>query len=427
MSDPLSIGAGVAGLLSLGIQVTSSLVQFYSSYKSQESDVIRITKKLETLLETFRALETAVASPRIRTDQQTLLNKVKNSILDCKELIDELQEETRKFTKASEPGFIERAKISGRKIAYPFRQSTLQKLDEDIKEIRSNLSFALDVLQLEATSSSASELEEIKLLLELVSGLQISANIRDWLKAPDPTINHNEACLKRHPNTGLWFVESLVFKTWLDADNSFLWLNGFAGCGKSVLCSTVIQSTFRHRRSNPQIGIAFFYFNFNDKSKQDLLAMLSSLLLQLSSQLKGRHEELAKLQARYSNGLPTIPVLVDNLQYIIKRYQDVYIIVDAIDESPKDSARGSVLEKLWEMRQWSLKELHLLVTSRDEPDIREELEPLPKEDILLKNAGVDKDIANMISDRLKKDRKLKRWSKFHDLIKDGLIEGAQGV
>ena len=155
--------------------------------------------------------------------------------------------------------------------------------------------------------------------------------------------------------------------------------------------------------------------------------MLSSLLLQLSSQLKGGHEELAKLQARYSNGLPTIPVLVDNLQYVIKRYQDVYIIVDAIDESPKDSARGSVLEKLWEMRQWSLKELHLLVTSRDEPDIREELEPLPKEDILLKNAGVDKDIANMISDRLKKDRKLKRWSKFHDLIKDGLIEGAQGV
>ena len=33
-------------------------------------------------------------------------------------------------------------------MAYPFRRSTLQKLDEDIGEIRYNLSLALDVLQL---------------------------------------------------------------------------------------------------------------------------------------------------------------------------------------------------------------------------------------------------------------------------------------
>jgi ankyrin repeat domain-containing protein 50 len=35
MTDPLSVAAGVAGLISLGIQVTESLVKFYTSYKGQ--------------------------------------------------------------------------------------------------------------------------------------------------------------------------------------------------------------------------------------------------------------------------------------------------------------------------------------------------------------------------------------------------------
>ncbi len=56
-----------------------------------------------------------------------------------------------------------------------------------------------------------------------------------------------------------------------------MWLNGFAGSGKSVLCSTAIQFALRHRRSDPNVGIAFFYFTFNDESKQDVSAMLRAL------------------------------------------------------------------------------------------------------------------------------------------------------
>jgi hypothetical protein len=33
MADPLAIASGLAGLLSLGIQVTQSLVLFYTTYK----------------------------------------------------------------------------------------------------------------------------------------------------------------------------------------------------------------------------------------------------------------------------------------------------------------------------------------------------------------------------------------------------------
>jgi len=115
-----------------------------------------------------------------------------------------------------------------------------QKLDEAISEIRGNLSLALEVLQLRDYQRTQDDVTELKLLLELVRASQILSTIRDWLKAPDATINHNVACAKRYSGTGIWFVKGSLFITWLTQDHSFFWLNGFAGCGKSVLCSTAI-------------------------------------------------------------------------------------------------------------------------------------------------------------------------------------------
>lgn len=140
----------------------------------------------------------------------------------------------------------------------------------------------MDVLQLKDNKGIQDDIIDVRLILDLVRKNQISADIRDWLRAPDATTDYNAACEKKHPGTGAWLVKSSVFTTWLMADNAFLWLNGFAGSGKSILSSTAIQFAFRHRRSDPCIGIAFFYFSCNDPSKQDESAMLRALLVQLS-------------------------------------------------------------------------------------------------------------------------------------------------
>lgn len=178
------------------------------------------------------------------------------------------------FGKATSGGIIAVFGVAGRRATYPFRQSTLHKLDEDISDLHRNLSLAINVLQLKDSKNFQDDITDMKLLLNLVRTRQISENIRNWLNAPDATVNHNAAFAKRHPGTGVWFVKSSLFTAWLAEENSFLWVNGFAGSGKSVLSSTAIQFAFRHRGSNPQIGIAFFYFTFNDNSKQDESAML---------------------------------------------------------------------------------------------------------------------------------------------------------
>ncbi|KAK2752447.1 hypothetical protein FQN54_008109 [Arachnomyces sp. PD_36] len=427
MADPFSVAAGIAGLLSLGIQITESLVKFYTSYKDQDAAVAQMTQNLENLLGIFRSLDAALRSRQFRADEQDLIKNIEGSIKKCDEIIKELRDECEKLDKVSVSGIKGTIKVAGRRTAYPFRQSTLQKLEEDIGEIRDNLSLALDVLQLGDHRKTQDDITELKLLLERMRASQISSTIRDWLKAPDATINHNAICAKRHPGTGLWFVKGHQFTTWLTQDSSFLWLHGFAGCGKSVLSSTAVQHTFRQKRHEPDVGIAFFYFTFTDESKQDALAMIRALLLQLSGQLRDGHADLARLHASYQSGTPPPEVLIEYLRHMIQKFHHVYILLDALDESPRYNQREDVLDALEKMRKWSFPGLHLLVTSRDEPDIRQSLSPAPDQGVIMKNAEIDKDISSFISTRLSIDPRLQRWKAHHDRIQEALGKGAQGV
>ncbi|KAL5045868.1 hypothetical protein BDW71DRAFT_72141 [Aspergillus fruticulosus] len=427
MGDPLSIASGVAGLLSLGIQVTRSLVDFYSTYQDQDSDLIQITQNLGNLLVIFAALDNALKSHRPRIDEQELLKSIDNSIWACKEIIKELEAECHKVQEVSTTGFKGRIQSAGRRVAYPFRKSTLQKLEEDISEIRENLSLALDALQVKSNNKIEEEISELKLLLNRINAIHISAAIRGWLMAPDATSDHNVACEKRHTGTGLWLTEGQYFKNWLVERNSFLWINGFAGCGKSVLCSTAIQSTFFETKHRNDVGIGFFYFSFRDESKISASGMLRALLLQLSAQLKDEERDLQQLHAAYMTGTPPVGALLNSLQNTISRFQDTYILLDALDESPQDREREGVLKVIDTMRQWRLPGFHLLVTSRDELDIRQSLKPAYHQDIMMRNDDNAKDITNFVSYQLSHDPKLQKWKSRHREIEENLTKKSQGV
>ncbi|EAQ90491.1 hypothetical protein CHGG_02426 [Chaetomium globosum CBS 148.51] len=426
----------IVGIISLGIQVADGLVKYYTAYKDRESETAHTVKRLTHLLGILEVLRKNLVDRSFQPDETSLLETIKSSVGDCEDLIKELEKETEKFTQSASGSVTAAVRVTGRRLAYPFRQSTLQKLDEDIAEICANLTLALQVLQQQDIGSVQDEIQDTKALLELVRADQISTEIKNWLNAPDASINYNDACKKKYPGTGLWFIKSPQFSTWLQTANSFLWLKGFAGCGKSVLSSTIIQHTLRHRRSNPAIGIAFFYFTFNDDAKQDTSAMLRALILQLAPQLQlhttttttnNKDALLPRLHQNYRGGTPPDPALLDTLHQLITRFDDVYIILDALDESPRHKHREDLLQALAEMRSWPGPELHLLVTSRDEQDIREELVLEEEEVVVLKGGKVDADIAAFVAGHLKDNRRLRKWERFHGRIEEALTEGAKGV
>jgi hypothetical protein len=235
MSDPLSIAAGIAGFLSLGVKVTQSLLDFYSAYKSQDADIAKITQNMEIIQSTFRSLASAIQQRQSQPNAEELLQEVEKATQRCHLIIEELQAACQKFHTESVTRLKCRLQAAGHRATYPFRKSTILKIEEDVGAIRETLLFALNVLQLKSHSRVEDEVSAVRSLLERTNSSQISSTIRAWLQAPDASVNHHVVYAKHHQATGLWFTNGHQFTKWLVETGSFLWLNGFAGCGKSVL------------------------------------------------------------------------------------------------------------------------------------------------------------------------------------------------
>ena len=123
MTDPLAIASGIAGLLSLSIQVTQPLVSFYNAYNDQDNDLAKVAQNLHKLLGIFRALDIAVEERRPQADTQDLLREVEQAVQKCQDIITELQGECEKFQKDSAASLKDRVKVAGRRVAYPFRKT----------------------------------------------------------------------------------------------------------------------------------------------------------------------------------------------------------------------------------------------------------------------------------------------------------------
>lgn len=238
MGDPLSIAASVAGLLSLGLQSTEYLYKFYAAYRDQHRDLARIVDQLTGLRETLQIITSTVHARTWRPDKQRIVRVIEEAVTRSEGTIHALQDEVSKFKQEPKGDWRKRAVVVGRRAAYPFKRSTLEDLGDDVDTFRDNLSIALQALELKEHQNTQDEIQVVNTIVKSIQAYSVSADVRQWLRAPDATVDFNDACAKRHPGTGQWLVQGASFTTWLHQDNSFLWLYGFAGCGKSVLCST---------------------------------------------------------------------------------------------------------------------------------------------------------------------------------------------
>jgi hypothetical protein len=233
---------------------------------------------------------------------------------------------------------------------------------------------------------------------------QRRVEIAQWLSPPDPFSNHNAAVDNRRPDTGRWLLDSAELVEWRESEDSLLWLHGFAGCGKTILTSTAIENTRDYCKSRSDCAIALFYFDFSDVTKQKVYEMLCSLICQLYSQTTIEIPALEFLYERCSR-IHKLGVqdLLGVLRESISNFSNTFIILDALDESINREVLLPILEKI---SRWGLKQLHMLITSRREPDIEQILDPLVTNSICIQNKLVDADIQLYIRDRLKKDAKL---------------------
>jgi nucleoside phosphorylase len=254
------------------------------------------------------------------------------------------------------------------------------------------------------------------------------AKIIKWLSPSDPSTNYNKALQQRHEGSGHWFLESDYFKVWKASPESFLWLHGIPGCGKTVLSSTIIE----HLKQDATCHLLlYFYFDFNDKKKQSLDDLLRSLVEQVyQSQPDGR-QPLEQMWASHNDGSrqPSTNSLQSMLQVMLSEVGSVSIVFDALDES---KPRGELLAWLKTLMESTHIVCRLLVTARMEEEIVLVFKwwTRAEDRISIQQDEVNKDISAYVRDKVYNGDDLKRWRSRPDLqreIETKLMEKAGGM
>lgn len=184
MADPLSVAGSVVGLISLGIEVSDRLVQFYSSVQDSRQDVQSTRTAIEELRSILTSIQNAIEARRGRLSPDEV-RLIESSALSCQGCMERLERKLNKIFRVgsgmeagisparsngphsqpmatsaktpsppsqSKPGWARAVRDAVRdskgRLRYPFMESTLAKLRETIGEMKENLILSLQVLNL---------------------------------------------------------------------------------------------------------------------------------------------------------------------------------------------------------------------------------------------------------------------------------------
>ena len=202
--------------------------------------------------------------------------------------------------------------------------------------------------------------------------------------------------------------------------------------------SSIIEDT-KSIRATGLASVAYYYFDFKDTGKQDRRGLLSSLLSQLCTRNHG-YDILSKLYEAHENGSrqPKEADLIRCLKNVLElpSYGRVYIIVDAVDESPNKPGIPSPREKVLQLMKELVgpevplnRGLRVCITSRPEVDIRTSLEfPITNVVSLHDEGGQRSDIANYIKSVVEFDANMRRWRpEDRQMVIDSLSQKAKGM
>ena len=429
----MEVVGAVASVITV-IQVTARVVSVCYNYQSgirhYPKDIVKITHELQSLRNVLERLadlaqseddSISVALPALDS-----LNGSDGPLEICE---GELKQLEAKLAPARG-----RFKQIGRTIMWPLTEKDVQKTLAILARQRGLFQLALTADQTTitlaiktATSRTEENLKILTQCYQIKASDERKQQILQWLAAPDPSANHNKACQTKQRETGRWFIDSTNYINWKSQKSSFLWLHGIPGCGKTVLCSTIVDDIASTCHDGGRKVLAYYYFDFNESKKQTCEGLLRSSVTQFFGQSAGGSETVEALFSDCGEGQrePTFKGLIQALRQLSEPLEETYLIFDALDECVEIPAVISFLE---EIRGWHNPNLHILITSRNEVTIEKGLRSLTTDQIQIQDFLVDADIRLHVRECLRSDAELSRWSEsVKAKIEKTLHEGSKGM
>ncbi|KIW12585.1 hypothetical protein PV08_09863 [Exophiala spinifera] len=455
--DPLSLTTSILSILCLSVTV----VQYINDVKDSQKDRIRLRDEITSASGPLYML-----CDRIKQEQARMsggpdvsgttwmscvmeLGTPKGPLEQYEEVLRELER------RLALPKGRERSVANlGRLLAWPFQRSDIERYVLVIERKKSLFQLALQndnmyVADLEFTQPrqiadgfsrtlTQAIKNDTKLIHEIarevaeiavkIGKITANDNVREtraiinWLSPLDFSRVQDSIFARRTPGTGLWFLGSPMYQSWIDSAGGTMWCPGIPGAGKTLMSSIVVNDLRDRFDAVPGVGIAAIYCNYKERLEQTAVNLLSGLWLQLAQGSGQLSDDVKSLYRKHvdRNTLPTLAEVEMVVSKEVGRYQKVFVVVDALDECHW-SLRMDLLETLQTLQP----KVNLLVTSRFDDSIAHSFEESSTYEIEARTEDLLIYISSRISGQL--TRHVKRDPSLAGEIEKVVVERAKNM
>lgn len=204
------------------------------------------------------------------------------------------------------------------------------------------------------------------------NGQRLRDTILNWFSTNDYALQHSDQLSRRAQGTGQWFLDHPVYQQWRNGGKATLLGLGIPGSGKSMMAAMVIEQLRQNCIGDDKTVVIYYYCNFQRQDDQQINKILATLIRQLLRGLSRVPESVRNLYETHhgQDATPSTEQLREVLMSLTQEYNQVYIVVDALDEClDTTNTRTSLLDSLFEAQQWPKTSVGLLATSRSVPEV----------------------------------------------------------
>ena len=292
MAEVLGVASGVAGLMSLTIEVFQISYDYIDKIYNASNTIRHFLKELQDLKIVLTKVEQMTKS----TDDREIFGDDPSCLLsigESNEYLDLLGSIRHKLQKRKADGSF-RQKLKS--LTWPFSEDKTLGL---IQSLHRHLEIYQTALALDNLSVGKLTLNEVRHSKAAQQSTQVEA-VLDWLSPLTMYQRQQDTLSRRHGNTGSWLLEEPIFQQWVNSEGSdrTLWCSVDRGTGKTVMNSIVVDHLIKSIASD-DIRVAYVYCDYKDQAMQtasNLIACLARQLIgtppRLPQQLERLHKEL---------------------------------------------------------------------------------------------------------------------------------------
>jgi ankyrin repeat protein len=366
MSDPFSIAAGVIAVL----QLAQSLGLFAYGLNERPELCRRLASDLagiEGLMGQLQRLEKTLGS---REEWISKASVLQDLLVSLQDVLDQLQALLRKVS-TPHPGrlamwpvhekaikglldAIERYKTSillqiqleQADLCRIVQEKAAQDLSDRLELVSSNVSQLLRQTESFASDEKAYHQEEVLRLARKEHEATLA-----WLTNVSFVSDHNFCTQKWVPGTTKWFFEQPTFQKWRESISSqVLLITGYAGCGKTLIASQLIEYLRKTPAQDRRPPLAYVYCSSKQPAKADPATLIASLIQQLCHESPVINESVVQLREQYRrlpNAEPSLGELAKVLRAVVKSFTtECHIVIDGLDECAEPSKLAEAVNRL---------------------------------------------------------------------------------